>query len=528
MNDQPETETPMKTLSEFMAWIHQLESGEYLFRGLPCAQYTIIASAYLRLDPEADPEQVLALNKELIKDARLQRHDHRNGRELSDLEVLAELQHFRAATCLIDFTYSPLVALWFACQTPPKGDSDDTKHTSKGNSDGKERTSEDDSDGKVSAVCNDPIRITEITPDLLTRDTEIDHFFQADENERYPLYRWQPSQLNNRIVSQHSVFLFGHDKIIKPDAECIIAADSKEEILESLRAFSHISDLTLFPDFDGFARRRSYNIPYLQLSASEYRERGNRAAQRGEYQLAIRDYSRAIELNPDDAAAHNNRGIAYRNIEEYQAAIRDYSRAIELNPDYVNAYYNRGIAYRNIEEYQAAIRDYSRAIELNPDDAAAHNNRGIAYRNIEEYQAAIKDCTRAIELNPDYVNAYYNRGIAYRNIREYQAAIRDYDKVIELNPDDVEAYNDRGVAYRNTDDFQAAIKDYSRAIELNPDYAQAYCNRGIARSKLGNAREAEADFQTALRLARQAEDETLIARIEQNLRSINSNTGETQ
>ena len=39
------------------------------------------------------------------------------GRQLSDLEILAELQHFGAATCLIDFSRSALVALWFACQT---------------------------------------------------------------------------------------------------------------------------------------------------------------------------------------------------------------------------------------------------------------------------------------------------------------------------------------------------------------------------------------------------------------------------
>ena len=66
MNDPHETETPIKTLNEFMEWVQQLESGEYLFRGLSSAGYDIIAGAYLRLDPEAEPQQLLEMNKELI------------------------------------------------------------------------------------------------------------------------------------------------------------------------------------------------------------------------------------------------------------------------------------------------------------------------------------------------------------------------------------------------------------------------------------------------------------------------------
>ena len=60
-------------------------------------------------------DKLLEINSGLIKDARLRGYDEKEERKLSDLEILAELQHFRAATFLIDFTYSPQVALWFAC-----------------------------------------------------------------------------------------------------------------------------------------------------------------------------------------------------------------------------------------------------------------------------------------------------------------------------------------------------------------------------------------------------------------------------
>ena len=76
---------------------------------------------------------------------------------------------------------------------------------------------------------------------------------------------------------------------------------------------------------------------------------------------------------------------ALRRIEE---AIRDYSKAIEINPQNANAFYNRGLYYLIIIEGSAlddlgrkedAIKDYSKAIEINPQNAYAFNNRGLYY-----------------------------------------------------------------------------------------------------------------------------------------------------
>src|SRR5215204_1440714 len=64
---------------------------------------------------------------------------------------------------------------------------------------------------------------------------------------------------------------------------------------------------------------------------------------------------------------HNNRGVEYADTKrDYDEAIREYTKAIELNPQFAEAYYNRGIAYSDKKEYDAAIQDYTKAIELNP------------------------------------------------------------------------------------------------------------------------------------------------------------------
>ena len=65
---------------------------------------------------------------------------------------------------------------------------------------------------------------------------------------------------------------------------------------------------------------------------------------------ALKDYSRAIELSPNNAAAYTNRGVAYGEKGEHKLAIKDYTTAIKLNPDFANAYNNRGYTYVEKEE----------------------------------------------------------------------------------------------------------------------------------------------------------------------------------
>ena len=115
--------TYIKSLDEFMEWTLELGSEQYLFRGVPNERYDIAeASAYRRLEGEDNKTiaKLLEINRNLIKKARRQGHDQANGRQLSDLELLGKLQHFRAATFLIDFTSSSQVALWFACEINSK------------------------------------------------------------------------------------------------------------------------------------------------------------------------------------------------------------------------------------------------------------------------------------------------------------------------------------------------------------------------------------------------------------------------
>ncbi|MDB9389616.1 tetratricopeptide repeat-containing serine protease family protein, partial [Microcystis aeruginosa] len=111
----------------------------------------------------------------------------------------------------------------------------------------------------------------------------------------------------------------------------------------------------------------------LAPRAAWYGNRGNLYGDQQKYKLALDDYNKAIELNPNNANAYLNRGNLYYNQQKYELALSDYSKAIDINPNYANAYYNRGNLYYNQQKYELALSDYSKAIDINPNYAGAYN-----------------------------------------------------------------------------------------------------------------------------------------------------------
>lgn len=175
-----------------------------------------------------------------------------------------------------------------------------------------------------------------------------------------------------------------------------------------------------------------------EKTAVDFFSRGNAHSNKGQYDQAIADFSKAVEINPRFAEAYYNRGNAYRAKREYKEAILNYTKAIEINPtNDMAAYQNRGHIYIVIGEYDRAISDFNKAIEINPRLAEPYNNRGCANRFKAEYnylrklpyrdsvRRAIMDFNKALEIRPSYPEAYYNRAIAYYLEGEYNKAWAD-------------------------------------------------------------------------------------------------------
>lgn len=404
----------ISSLSEFIEWVKQLGAENYLFRGVPNAEYNIQASAYRRpKEEDREEERFLQINKRLIADARLRGHGERDGRELGDLEILAQLQHFGAATCLIDFTHNGQVALYFACQTDLKWEK-------------KSQDSENPPDGKVYAVRNDPLRFKKVTPDLLKE--KIDCFFprfQSYGRDRQ-LYRWEPGYQNNRIIAQQSIFVFGAYEF-EEDYACIIAESCKKNILSELEQASGINKAMLFPDFDGFARLHREEEPYTELSASDYFNLAMQAS--GE--VALENFDKAIELDPKASDYYEWRGYTRRALGQNNDAIDDFNKMVEIDGS-PYAYEVRGKAFLRLKRYQQAIADFSKVIELAPDVPFGYIRRGKAKCELRKHQEAITDFDTALQIDPNDVYTYELQGRTKEQLGDLEGAKEDLQKALTL------------------------------------------------------------------------------------------------
>jgi len=107
------------------------------------------------------------------------------------------------------------------------------------------------------------------------------------------------------------------------------------------------------------------------------------------------------EEQKENADAYHKGGYTYGEKGEYEKAIADYNKAIELNPNDADAYYNRGCTYGETGEYEKAIADFDKVIQLNPSDAGAYYNRGLAYKEKGDLRRAASDLEKCIGLPSD-------------------------------------------------------------------------------------------------------------------------------
>ena len=88
---------------------------------------------------------------------------------------------------------------------------------------------------------------------------------------------------------------------------------------------------------------------------------------RGRTEKALKDFNRAINIDPTHQDGYLGRADTLNVMGRYEESITDYNKALEIKPSLAQAYVNRAIAYSHLGQYEKAIADYEKGLELDPE-----------------------------------------------------------------------------------------------------------------------------------------------------------------
>src|SRR5262245_34767950 len=238
-------------------------------------------------------------------------------------------------------------------------------------------------------------------------------------------------------------------------------------------------------------------IPWAEITEWIEAQRGDTHRLMKRYEESLADFTRAIELDENDAWALAQRGETHRLMERYEEALADFTRAIELDETYAWALANRGVTYDLMKRYEEALADFTRAIELDEKYAWAIVNRGEIHRLMERYEESLADFTRVIDLDENDAWALAQRGETHRLMKRYEEALADFTRAIELDEEYAWALASRGVTYRLMERYEEALADSVSAVELDAEETTAHLSIIACYRKLGRMEEYQRQVEIA-------------------------------
>ncbi|NXH11947.1 RPAP3 protein, partial [Bucco capensis] len=245
------------------------------------------------------------------------------------------------------------------------------------------------------------------------------------------------------------------------------------------------------------------------------KEKGNKYFKQGNFDEAIKCYTRGMHSDPYNPVLPTNRASAFYRMKKFSVAESDCNLALALDKNYTKAYARRGAARFALKNLQGAKEDYEKVLELDANNFEAKNelkkiNQALSSKESSE-QKEFEDSARP-ELTAEEKQRIEEQQLKQKAIAEkdlgngyfkegkYEAAIECYTRGIAADGTNALLPANRAMAYLKIEKYEEAENDCTQALLLDASYSKAFARRGAARAALGKLEEAMQDFEAVLKL----------------------------
>ena len=203
--------------------------------------------------------------------------------------------------------------------------------------------------------------------------------------------------------------------------------------------------------------------------AMAHTEFGNLLAQKGQADVAIAQYQKALAIQPDYELAHYNFGYVLLQRGQVDDAIAQFQKALSVQPSLEPAHYHLGDAFLQKRQMDQAEAQYRKALEIEPDFAEVQNSLGDVLLQKGQVDKAIAHFQKALQIQPAYPNALSNLGIALFYQGKEADAVAYFRQALKIQPDFLEAHINLGKALLQEGQERDAVSHYRSALKIQPD-----------------------------------------------------------
>jgi tetratricopeptide (TPR) repeat protein len=225
-----------------------------------------------------------------------------------------------------------------------------------------------------------------------------------------------------------------------------------------------------------------HTVPGLFDRLTALYAEGERALEQGRLQDAVALFSEGIQLDDEFrqryVTMYAQRAFARQRMGDNMGAIRDYTRAIEMEMEIplnqASYYFHRGMCFAALGGHEEhAVKDYGQSIELYPDHPGPYHLRGKLYASdLRRYEEAIADFDRMLAMHP-LAEGYQLRGYSKLNVGRSREAIPDLQEANRLEPD---TYTDYLLAWAGAvaPDDELFYQSMQAVLAADPESYKAY------------------------------------------------------
>jgi tetratricopeptide (TPR) repeat protein len=250
-------------------------------------------------------------------------------------------------------------------------------------------------------------------------------------------------------------------------------------------------------------------------------------SEKKQYDAAVEAWEKAVALDPGDARAHNNFGIALAGAGRMGEAIEEYRKSLTLNANSSQTENNLGSALAEKGNLEEARSHFENALRINPDNASAAVNLGNALAAEGGHtEQAIALLTRALEVQPNSPDGQNGLGVVLAHEGNLAEATEHLLKAVALAPQDAGYRYNLGRVYAAQSRFAEALPQFEEAATLTKRQDPAVLQMLAAmESETGRFADAVTTTQTALEVAQQQQNAALAAALEANLARYRAQAG---